>query len=808
MLKNYLKIAVRNLLRHKTYSIINISGLSIGIACCLLILSYVFFELSYDKFNKNADRIYRINTDLKFGSTELAIPVVSDMMGPMLKKDYPQVEEYTRIYNITDNVYIKKDDQFYNERRMACVDSTFFKVFSFPVLYGNTNNALNEPNSVVITKSIAEKFFGTDDAVGKYLETNIYGNTLFNVTAVIKNMPNNSHFQFDFLFPMKTLHYDWGNYVSSNFHTYLLLRKGTDYKEFEKKFDEYNTRYSFPYANKYLQIQSEEEFKKAGNKLENSLTPLTNIHLFSKRAQELSPSGNIEYVYILSAVALFILLIACINFMNLTTAGSANRFKEVGIRKVLGTERKSLVFQFLTESIMIAFIAVIIAVVIAYDVLPQLNNLAGKKIDTKIFSSAPILLFLISLPILVGVIAGSYPAFYLSRFVPEEIFKGKLSRGSKSGKLRSVLVIFQFAASIVLIIGTIVIYRQLNHIQNKNLGYQKEQVLIINDSYLLGNNLNAFKYEMLKVTGVIFGTASGFLPIPSERNFSAFYTGRAIVSESGLTLQRWRIDCDYLKTLGIKLIEGRNFSPDFITDSASIILNETAVRQLGFKDPINKFMYNWVAGGRVKAYKVIGVVKDFNFESLHQEIGPLCFVLERSSGPTSFKVNAAQIPLIINDAARIWKRMSSGMPFTYRFLDDSFDEVYKAEKRIGIIALSFSILAILIACLGLFGLATFLVEQKTKEIGIRKVLGASTASILFMLSKEFLKWIIIANIVAVPAAYYFMSKWLNDFAYRINISWWIFVFAGIIALLIALATISLKALNAASANPVKSLRYE
>ncbi len=808
MLKNYLKIAVRNLLRHKMYSVINISGLTIGITCCLLILSYIFFELSYDRFHKNAGRIFRINTDLKFGTTELALPVCSDMMGPILKRDYPQVEEYTRIYNITDNVYVKKGNQFINERRMACVDSTFFKVFSFAKIYGDLNTALNDPNSVVITKSVAEKYFGTDNAVGKYLQTNVYGNTLFKVTAVIKDMPENSHIRFDFLFPMKKLDYEWGNFVSSNFHTYLLLKKGTDYKEFEKKFDDYNNRYALPYAKKVLHIQSKEEFIKAGNKIENSLIPLTDIHLYSKRIQELRPSGNIEYVYILSAVALFILLIACINFMNLTTAASSNRTREVGIRKVLGTGRKNLIFQFLTESILMALIAVIIAAALAYDVLPEFNNLTGQKLDVNVLPSVPVLLFLLILPVLVGLIAGSYPSFFLSRYMPGEILKGRISCGSKSGILRSALVIFQFAASIILITATIIIYKQLNYIHNKNLGFQKDHVLIINDAFMLGNNVDVFKNEMLTMPGVVSGTVSNFLPVPSERNFSAFFTQAAMISESGLTMQRWRIDDGYFKTLGIKLIKGRNFSNKFITDSSSIILNETAVKQLGFKDPLNTSIYNWVAHGRVKKYTVIGVVKDFNFESLHQDIGPLCFVYERSPNLVSFKVNAARIPFIINEAGSIWKKMASEMPFSYRFLDDSFNEVYKNEKQIGLIALSFSLLAILIACLGLFGLATFLIEQKTKEIGIRKVLGASITSLLFMLSEEFLKWILIANIIAIPVAYYFMNNWLNDFAYRININVWIFVFAGGIAVAIALTTISVKAIKAASANPVKSLRYE
>lgn len=455
-----------------------------------------------------------------------------------------------------------------------------------------------------------------------------------------------------------------------------------------------------------------------------------------------------------------------------------------------------------------ALIAVVIAFLIVIDILPLFDNLTGKKIDVNILYSTPVLLFLIFLPLVVGLLAGSYPAFYLSKFMPGEIFKGKISSETKSGILRSSLVIFQFVASIILIVGTIIIYMQLNYIRNKNLGYQKNQVLVINDSYMLGNNVDAFKNEMLKVPGVISGTISAFLPIPSERNFSAFYTGTSVVSESGLTMQRWKIDSDYLKTLGIKLIEGRNFSKDFSTDSASIILNQTAVKQLGFNNPLNKFLYTWVAGGRVKTYKIIGVVKDFNYESLHQNIGPLCFVLEKSPGLISFKVSATKIPFILSEAEHKWKNMAAGMPFSYEFLDDSFNHVYKNEKQIGTISLSFSALAIFIACLGLFGLATFLIERKTKEIGIRKVLGASMPSILFMLSKEFLKWIVIANVIAIPVAYYFMSNWLNDFAYRINIDWWIFAFAGGITFFIAMATISFKVSKAVTANPVKSLRYE
>ena len=814
MLKNYLKVAFRNLIRFKTYSFINIAGLAIGIACCLLILLYIQNELSYDRFNKNADRIYRINTDLKFGSTELAIPVVTDLMGQLLKQDFPQVEEYTRIYNWAGKKLVKKGENFNTELGIAYVDSTFFKVFTFPAISGNTDRILNEPNTVVITESIAKKYFNTSDAAGRFIETTDNGRTIYKVTAVIKDMPQNSHFRFDFLFPMQNLDYDWGNLLSMNFHTYLLLKKGVNYKDFEKNFEIFNEKYAYPYAQKHLHI-TVEEMKKAGNKLTHSLIPLTDIHLYSKRIQEISPTGTIQYVYIFSAVALFILLIACINFMNLTTARSANRAREVGIRKVLGTERKSLVSQFLTESTLTAFIAVILAVFVVYQVLPFFNNMAGKELYVKNLFSSSILLFLISLPFIVGFMAGSYPALFLSRFNPINIMKGKLSAGSKSGKLRSALVVFQFATSIILITGTIIIYRQLNYIQNKNLGYHKDQVLIINDAYNLGNNVDAFKNEMLNVPGVVSGTTSGFLPIPSSRNFTVFYREAGQVAESGLTMQRWDIDYDYLKTLGIKLIKGRNFSRKFGSDSSSIILNEAAVNQLGYNlsdaskdNAINNPVYTLVGRDGIAKYKIIGVVKNFHFESFHQGIGPLCLILKRSTGLISFKVSASKIPAIIRQAETKWKKMASGMPFSYKFMDDSFNEVYKAERRVGIIALSFSALAIIVACLGLFGLATFLAEQKTKEIGVRKVLGASVPAILLMLSKEFIKWIVIANIIAWPLAYYFMNKWLQEFAYRIDINWWLFIYAGCVALVIALITVSFQAIKAATANPVKSLRYE
>jgi putative ABC transport system permease protein len=541
--------------------------------------------------------------------------------------------------------------------------------------------------------------------------------------------------------------------------------------------------------------------------IEFSLMPLTDIHLYSKLSYELSPGGTIQYIYIFSAVALFILIIACINFMNLATARSSTRAKEIAIRKVLGTERKHLIVQFLSESIMISYLAVSLAVIIVYHLLPLFSTVSGKEINTEVLHSPAFLLFILLLPLIIGIIAGSYPALFLSRFMPQKIITGKLLPGKNNRSIRSLLVVFQFAASVILITSTVIVYQQLNYIQNKNLGYQKDQVLVINDYYNLDNNTGTFKNEMLKIPGVVHGTISGFLPIPSYRNLNVFYK-EASTGSSGFTMQNWYIDYDYLNTLGIKILKGRNFSPSFGTDSSSVILNEQAVKQLGLNDPVGQKLYKPSFNGGVEGLNVIGVVKDFNFESLHRDIGPLCFEFGESNGSAAFKVNTANIQDILLKAEAAWENMAAGMPFSYSFLDESFNEMYQSEQQVGTLALWFSALAIMIACLGLFGLAAFLAEQKTKEIGIRKVLGASVVSILLMLSKEFIKWILIANIIAWPMAYYFMNKWLQDFAYKVEISWWLFVAAGVAALVTALLTISIQAVKAATANPVESLKYE
>ncbi len=809
MLKNYFTIAWRNLLKNKIYSILNITGLAIGLASFLLIAIYMLDEISYDRYNEKADRIYRINSDIKLGGGELHLPVTSDMMGQILIKDYPSIEQYTRIYTSGGNKLIKKDNVFITENNVAHVDSTFFEVFSLPAISGNTRTALNEPNTVVITETTARKYFGKTEALGKTIEVQGDKNPYYKITAVIRDIPSNSHFHFDFLFSMKNANYDWGQLTSHNFHTYLLLKKGTEYKALEKNFDQYIDKYVLPSVRQFIKISSMEEFKKAGNQLVYSLTPLTQIHLHSDRSFELSPSGNIQYVYIFGAVALFILLIACINFMNLTTARSASRAKEVGIRKVLGTERRFLVFQFLTESTLMAVLSLVLALVIAYLVLPLFNEVANKSMVLASLFSSRALPLLVTLPLIVGLLAGSYPAFFLSAFRPIEVLKGKLKLRSNSTSLRSILVVFQFVTSIILIVGTLVIYKQLNYIRSKDLGYSKDQVLTIQNTYVLGDQAKSFKNSILQMNGVVSGTLSSFLPVSnSSRNDNTYFKNPTLDIKESLDMQSWRIDYDYFKTLGMQIIKGRGFSPEFGGDSTAVVVNETTAQLLGYDDPVGKKIYQNGDQNKLEVYTIIGEVKNFNFESLKQGIGPLSFFLGNRSAMASFKVNTSDISSLVGKIETLWKQMSPTMPFHYAFLDESFNEMYASEQRVGKIAIIFSTLAILIACLGLFGLATFVAEQRTREIGIRKVLGASVQGIVGLLSKDFVKLVAISFVIAAPLSWWVMSHWLNDFVYRIRLEWWIIGLAGLLALVIALGTVSFQAIRSAIANPVKSLKTE
>ncbi|MBA4140309.1 MAG: ABC transporter permease [Segetibacter sp.] len=807
MYKNYLKVALRNLWKNKTFSAINIMGLAIGIGTCLLISLYVFDELSFDKFNEKHDRIYRVNVDLKFGGAEQKFAVNCAPLAFSMVREYPQIENAVRFRNYGPSV-VKKGNQNIKENNIIFTDSTLFDVFTLPLLAGNPKEALTAPNSIVITESIAKKYFGKTDVVGQQL---LFDNkNLYAVTGIMKDMPTNSHFHYDFFISLASdPRSREDNWLSFNFNTYLLLKAGTDPKVIQAKLDEVIKKYMWPQAQSAMHI-TPEEFKQSGNYLNLNLTPLTDIHLKSDRIAELSANNSIQTVYIFSAIAIFILLIACVNFMNLSTARSANRAKEVGVRKVLGTQRSNLIKQFLTESVLMSLIAFVIALVFSLLLLPYFNQLASKQFTLSPAQHPLLLPLLFAFAIIVGLLAGSYPAFYLSAFQPIEVLKGKLSAGFKSSFFRSSLVVFQFFISIFLIIGTIVIYRQLNYIQNKKLGFNKEQVLIIKDTYVLDKQVEAFKDEALKQPGVVSASVSGYLPVPSSRNDNPFFPEGEIDNNKAVSMQNWSVDHNYINTLGMQIAQGRNFSKDFATDSNAIMLNESAARLFGYQNPIGKKIFKLldVNSTAVKNYTIVGVVKNFHFASLRENIGALCMVLDRSTEAVSFRLQSNNITSTVKNIEALWKKMAPGEAFTYSFLDEDFNTMYESEQRIGKIFVAFALLALLIACLGLLGLATYAAEQRTKEIGIRKVLGASVSNIAAMLSKDFLKLVIIAACITSPVAWWAMHKWLQDFAYRINISWWIFLLAGVIAVVIALITVCFQAIKAAVANPVKNLRTE
>jgi putative ABC transport system permease protein len=811
MLNLFVKIAWRNLVRNKTYSLINVIGLASGLACFILIAMFVSHELSYDKFHINAERIVRINSSLKLGGSELNLAVTSDPMGPSLKNDYPQVQEFTRLYASGGSKVIRKGSEYITEQRVVHVDSTFFQVFTFEPLKGNIQDALNDPNTVVISESAAKKYFGTADVLGKFIDVKENNSTLYKVTGVIRDMPENSHFHYDFLFSMDNVDYGFNNYLSHNFHTYLLLKPGVSIKEMESKFPEYIDKYVLPQAKMVMQINSIDEFEKSGNRLGYSLIPLIDIHLHSDLFPELDTNGNIQYVYIFSAVALFILILACINFINLATARSMKRAREVGVRKVLGTTRINLIQQFISESTLTVLFSLLLALGLVWLVIPGFNDLAAKKMHIGMLLQPRMLIVIFLLPIIVSLLAGTYPAFFLSSFKPTEVLKGKLNTGNSRNTLRSGLVVFQFATSIILIIATITVFYQLSYIQNRKIGFNKDQVLVIDNTGYLGHNATSFKNEVAKLPGVVNGTFAGYLPVSASARNDNTYSKEPVLSTSNtLNMQTWSIDHEYIQTMGMELIKGRNFSRSFGTDSSAMIINETTASLLGYENPLGKKVYALrdASSNEVDAYTIVGVVKNFNFESMKQKIGPLCFVLREANWATAFRLDPSHAKEVLLQAERKWKAMSTGMPFSYRFLDESFNNMYRAEQRIGKVAIAFAILAILIACLGLFGLATYIAEQRTKEIGVRKVLGASVKNIVLMLSTDFLKLVIIAALIAFPLAWWSMHNWLQDFAYRINLGWWIFVLAGLLAVFIALFTISFQALKAALANPVKSLRTE
>jgi len=808
MIKNYIKTAFRSLMKNKGFTFINVLGLALGLATCLLIVFYVFDELSYDRYNVNADRVFRLNDEIKFGGVQNPYAITPAPAAAALKADFPEIEQVARFRNRGGNK-VKKGTQNIQEDRMVYADNSIFDVFTLPVISGNPTNALKDPHTVVITEDIAKKYFGSTNVVGQVLTFN--DTSQFKITAVIKNIPQQSHFHFDFFISMPTLAESRDNsWLSNNFNTYILLKPGVDYRSFAAKLPEFMHRHAGPQLQGAIHLDFA-AFEKGGNYLRFTLTPLKNIHLQSAMLDEFEANGDLAYVYIFSAIAIFILLIACVNFMNLSTARSANRAREVGVRKVLGSPRKYLIAQFLTESILVTLVGAIIAVFAAWAFLPLFNQLSGKQLIVTAQILGWLIPALFIIIIVIGCLAGSYPALFLSGFQPIDVLKGKLAAGFKGGTLRSVLVVFQFFISIFLIIGTLVIYNQLKYIQNKDLGYNRDHILIVKNVWTLGKGANAFKQEVKQLAGVQNATLSNSLPTDNGGdNTTSFFKNQVIDQKGAVLSHQWYVDEDYIPTLNIKMIAGRNFSKDMATDSSAVIINVAFAKLLGHSNPVDQFVYSPANNQltKITRFHIIGVMKDFNFKSLRDNVPPLLFNLTHNMGVLSVRINTADIPGLLAQVKSKWKDVSPNQQFNYSFMDQEFDALYRSEQRMGAISIAFTSLAIIIACLGLFGLAAYAAEQRTKEIGIRKVLGANVSTIVNMLSRDFIKLVLISIIIAAPLAWWVMQKWLQSFAYRQNIQWWVPALAAVSAILIAFITISFQSIKAALSNPVNSLRSE
>ncbi len=810
MFKNHLKIAWRSLKKQPFLTFLNTFGLAIGMAGGLLIALYIYDELSFDKMFADADRIYRIDTDIKFGGAETMAAEAAAPMAGALRRDYSEVENTVRFRNL-GSMLIRKSGTETNSKEMHATfaDSTFFDMFDIPLLVGDVKTALTEPNTLVLTKTAAERYFGAQNALGQSLLMN--NTDTYTVTGVIEDLPKNSFLRDHTVFmamagnPASRENL-WG---SNNFFTFVKLIPSANIDDFEVKLQGMLEKYMLPWAQKYFPGMTAESFAAAGNYILYHTMPLTDIHLYSNRSTELSANSSIQNVYILLFIGMFLIVLASVNFMNLSTAHSLKRSKEVGIRKTLGSNKSDLVRQFLTESGLVSFLSLLMAVIIAALALPFFNELSGKSVALP-FTSPLFWMILVSATVLLGLFSGSYPAFFMSRFMPVKTLKGGGQTKVGGGSIRNTLVVFQFAISVLLIVATLVVFQQLQFIQGKDLGYSKNQILLINDTYAAGKQTKAFKDEVLKLSGVENATMSGFLPTPSFRSDSSFFEEGAMSQENAIQMQEWGVDADYLSTLDMQLIAGRNFDQRFITDSTAVIINEATLPVMGITP-------NEAIGMRITEdtdleekvfYTVIGVVKNFHYQTLRKNIGALGLFMRPSTGSLAVKLKAGDFKNTIADIEDIWNEIAAGQPFNYSFMDDSFNSTYEAEQRLGSIFILFTILSIVIACLGLFGLAAFNAQKRTKEIGVRKVLGASVGQITYRLTTDFLKLVAIAIAIALPVGWYIMNKWLEDFSYRMEIGWGVFAIAALLALGVAVLTVSYQSIKAAIVNPVKSLRSE
>ncbi len=815
MLKNYLRIAIRSLIKQKVYTIINVLGLSTGIASCILIVMFVTNEFSYDSFHTNADNIYKVALERKYPNHSTNYAIIPHSYADVIQHDFPEVTSVVKMGGPINQVVVNYKDEHgevkqFEEDFIMAADSNFFTFFSIRVLKGDPKKVLLQQNDVVLTEETAKRYFGNSDPVGKTIRM---FNQDFHVSGICENIPDNSHFKFDFLSKWDDNFFGGGN--QSNFttfsaHVYIQLKPGADAKALQAKFPKMVDTYAAAQIERDLG-KSWEDYKKEGNGYTYFLQPLKSIHLDPRNIEaKMQPGGNLNYVYFLISVAALILVIACINFMNLATARSAERAREVGVRKTMGSLKSQLVFQFLTESIVLSLFATALALTITWFVLPSFNNLVDKNLVLDFTGILPV--GLLGIALLVGFLAGSYPAFALSSFNPVVVMKGNFTSNTKGTWLRNGLVVFQFFISIVLIVGTMVVAEQMQYMQNKSLGYDKEQMVIVERVFALENNARTFTEEVKRIANVE-KAASAFSLLGRQGDFfGAQFTPEG--SSEILTTKTMGIDDTFAETVGFEFTEGHGFS-ESTNDSLSIILNETAVKTLDIADPIGKKLsqvQRTPQGNVTVQYTIIGIIKDFNFQSLRDPVTPLTIQSNESFGGGAAyiyaRVKGKNATTVISDMEAAWKKIAPDQPFKYQFLDQNLTAQYESEKRAGKVFAIFSGLAIIIACVGLFGLAAYTANLRTKEIGIRKVLGASVGGIVVLLSRDFTKLIVIAFILATPFAWYMMDTWLQNFAYRIQLGVGIFLFAGVIALLIAWITVSYQSIKAAIVNPVKSLKNE
>lgn len=800
MLSNYLKVAFRNILKKKYYSSLNLLGLSIGITAAILILIYVQDELSYDYFHPNVEHKSVVALNGKIGNQEVQGVFTPPPMAGAAIEEIPGVINATRTSAIS-NIVIRYEDRAFTEQSVFWADSNFYDFFGYKLIRGDARTALSGPNKAVITEAMARKYFGNENALGKTL---IVGNdkTSYEVTGVNANPPHNSHFRFEILLSFSSTDYSRNTeWLNNNLNTYIETAPGVSDAQIQAGFEDLIQKYVGPEIERFVGM-SLEKMREMGGKYGFFAIPLTDLHLNAPNVQtSFEPPGDITYIYIFSAVGVFLIIIACVNFMNLSTASAAGRAKEVGLRKTLGSNRQSMMVQFLVESILYVILAMVFSLILLYLILPWFNQLSGKELTLNIFTEPWFLATLLAMAFGIGFLAGSYPAFYLTAFNPVEVLKGKISRGAKSGGFRRTLVVGQFFISISLIACTLLVNQQLNFMQNKNLGFNKDHSLVLTNTSRLGNNQRAFQEELMADTRVRAASYSNFT-IPGTNNVTVF---RLPDRDNDFIMAMYYADYEHKDALGFEMKEGRYFNRDFPTDTSGIVINEAAVKEMSLEDPVGKEI---LYAGNQRIYRVLGVMKDFNFESLRNEIMPLALLLTDTANEMIIRFDSDDPRESVAVVESVWNNYAAGEPADYTFLDSDFEQLFRQEQRLGDVFTAFTIIAIIIACLGLLGLSAYMTEQRKQEIGIRKVLGATTTSIVGMLSSEFLKLTGIAFLLAVPVAWYVIQSWLQNFAYRIDIGFMVFIVTAVATAVIVLLTISWQTLKAAFMNPVESIKTE